>query len=191
VRFLLKYTVVFFPKFFIPTDGEYIGKMADIVIRKRHSIRKDEIAGVMEELKAQIGDGAELFRSERMEKVETDSPFTLYLLDRQPLLMRYHTWVFPTLKGALMRPFPQRRVTIDQGAIPFLVNGADVMRPGIRFISDDVKADSPVLIVEELHAKPIAIAVARFNAEQMRSETKGKMCKTIHFVGDLLWRLEV
>jgi PUA-domain protein len=165
--------------------------MADIIIRKRHSIRKDEIAGVMEELRTQIGEGAELFRSERMEKVETNSPFTLYLIHRQPLLMRYQTWVFPTLKGALEHPFPQKRVTVDQGAIPFLVNGADVMRPGIRSVSDDVKAGAPVLIMEEVHQKPIAVAVARFDAEQMRSETNGKMCKTIHFVGDLLWRLEV
>jgi PUA domain protein len=105
--------------------------------------------------------------------------------------MRYQTWVFPTLKGALEHSFPQKRVTVDQGAIPFLVNGADVMRPGIRSVSDDVKAGAPVLIMEEVHQKPIAVAVARFDAEQMRSETKGKMCKTIHFVGDLLWRLEV
>ncbi|MDD1678075.1 MAG: RNA-binding protein [Methanomicrobiales archaeon] len=165
--------------------------MADIVIRKRHSIRKDEVAEVMEKLRSQIGEGAELFRTDRMEKVETDSPFTLYLVNRQPLLMRYQTWVFPTLKGALERPFPQRRVTIDQGAIPFLVNGADVMRPGIRSVTDDIKSDTPVLIAEELHGKPIAVAVSLYDAEQIRLETKGKMCKTIHFVGDLLWRLEV
>ncbi len=165
--------------------------MAEIVIRKRHSIRKDEIAGIMEELRVQIGEAADLFRSDRMEKVETDSPFTLYLVNREPLLMRYGNWVFPTLRGALARPFPQRRITVDQGAIPFLVNGADVMRPGIRALTDDIQADAPVLIVEEVHNKPIAVAIARFDARQMRSETKGKMCKTVHFVGDLLWRLEV
>jgi PUA-domain protein len=176
---------------FYPCGRREYPKMADIVIRKRHTIRKDEIAGIMKELQAQINESAQLFRAERMEKVETDSPFTLFLVDRLPLLMRYDAWVFPTLKGALEHPFPQRRVMVDQGAIPFLVNGADVMRPGIRSLSDDVKADAPVLIVEEVHQKPIAIAVARFNAEQIRSETKGKMCKTIHFVGDPLWRLEV
>jgi PUA-domain protein len=175
----------------MPVNGEYIGKMADIVIKKRHSIRKDEIASIMEELEAQIGTGADLFRVDRMERVETDSPFTLYLVNRQPLLMRYQTWVFPTLRGALERPFPQRRVMVDQGAIPFLVNGADVMRPGIRSLTDDVKASAPVLVAEEIHRKPIAVAVALYDAERIRNETKGKMCKTIHFVGDLLWRLEV
>jgi PUA domain protein len=174
-----------------PCGRRVYRKMADILIRKRHSIRKDEIAGVMEELRAQIGEGAELFRSDRMEKVETDSPFILYLIHRQPMLMRYQTWVFPTLKGALEHPFHQRRVTVDQGAIPFLVNGADVMRPGIRSITDDVKAGAPVLVMEEVHQKPIAVAVARYDAKQILLETKGKMCKTVHFVGDLLWRLEV
>jgi PUA domain protein len=166
--------------------------MAEIVIKKRHSIRKDEMAQILGELKKQIGEGMELFRAERMEKVETDSPFTLYLVNRQPLLMRYRgDWVFPTLKGALAFSFPQRRVLVDQGAIPFLVNGADVMRPGIRAVTDDVKANAPVVITEEAHRKPIAIGLALLDAEAIRKESKGKMCKTIHFVGDQLWRLEV
>ncbi|MDD1675344.1 MAG: RNA-binding protein [Methanomicrobiales archaeon] len=165
--------------------------MADIIIKKRHSIRKDEMAEVLAELRKQIGDGAELFRAEGMEKVETDSPFTLYLVNRQPLLMRYQNWIFPTLKGALARPFPQRRITVDQGAIPFLVNGADVMRPGIKAVTDDVRVNAPVVIVEEIHGKPIGVGISLYDATEIRREIKGKMCKTIHFVGDLLWRLEV
>ncbi|MDD1673740.1 MAG: RNA-binding protein [Methanomicrobiales archaeon] len=165
--------------------------MADIIIKKRHSIRKDEMAQILKELERQIGEGGSLFLADRVEKVETDSPFTLYLLDRQPLLMKYRDWVFPTLKGALAIPFPQRQIIVDQGAIRFLMNGADVMRPGIRSVTDDVRADAPALIVEEVHKKPIAVGIALHDADEIRRQSKGKMCKTIHYVGDPLWRMEI
>lgn len=165
--------------------------MGTISIKKRHSIRKDEIAEIMANLRQNIGPAQERFYSDRIEKVDTDSPFTLFLIDKQPLLMKYETWVFPTIRGAIARPFSQRRITIDTGAIPFVVNGADVMRPGVTSISDDVRAKAPVIIVEDGHKKPIAVAVALFDGQEMERQVKGKMCKTIHYVGDFLWKLEV
>ena len=165
--------------------------MGDIVIKKRHTIRKDEAHSVMAALEHQIRSSVVLFRAERVERVETDSPFTLYLINRQPVIMKYEDWVFPTLKGALLHPFPERRITVDQGAIPFVINGADVMRPGITGVTQDVTAQEPVLVVDEIHNKPIAVGVALLGGSEILQATKGKMVKTIHYVGDQLWRLEV
>lgn len=165
--------------------------MRAITVKKRHSIRKDEVVTLMAELQREIGPASDLFRSDRIEKVETDSSFTLYLINRQPVLMKYTTWIFPTLRGALLHPFSQRRITVDKGAIPFVVNGADIMRPGITSVTDDVRADAPLLVVEEGYGKPIAVGIALFNAPELLSQPKGKMVRTIHFVGDLLWKMEL
>lgn len=165
--------------------------MGTITIKKRHSIRKDEAATLMADLQREIGPASDLFRSDRIEKVETDSPFTLFLINRQPVLMKYETWTFPTLRGALLHLFSQRRITVDKGAIPFVINGADIMRPGITLVTDDVKAGSPVLIVEEGHGKPIAVGVALYNGPELLKQQKGKMIRTIHYVGDLLWKMEM
>ena len=100
-------------------------------------------------------------------------------------------WVFPTLRGAVQCPFPERMITVDAGAIPYVVNGADVMRPGIVAVSDDVIAGSPVQIVDERHKKPLAIGVALLDAPAIRASAQGKMCKNFHHVGDELWNLEL
>ena len=55
-------------------------------------------------------------------------------------------------------------MTVDTGAIPYVVNGADIMRPGIVAVTDDVKANAPVQIVDERHGKPLAIGIALFDA---------------------------
>jgi PUA-domain protein len=163
--------------------------MAALIIRKRHTIRKDQAAALQARLREQIGEGAALFASERMEIAETDAPFQMYVVDRKLMLFETEAWVFPTLRGAIERPFPQRRIVVDMGAVPFLVKGADVMRPGIVSVTDDVKAGCPALIVDERHGKPLAIAIAHFDAQGIREQEKGKMAKTVHYVGDPVWNL--
>ena len=79
---------------------------------------------------------------------------------------------------------------VESGAVPYVVNGADVMRPGIVSVSDDIKAGSPAQVVEERHGKPIAICIPLYDAAELRSKTTGKMCRNIHHVGDEIWALE-
>lgn len=164
--------------------------MAKIVAKKRHPIRKNQVAELYSRLKEQIGESETRFEHERVELVETTGPFQLFLINKKPLLMEFNEIVFPTLRGVLEYPFPERRVVVDQGAVPFVVNGADVMRPGIVSVTDDIVSGKPVQIVEERHGKPIAIGIALHDAAQIRESTAGKMCRTIHRVGDELWNLE-
>ena len=79
----------------------------------------------------------------------------------------------------------------DAGAIPYVVNGADIMRPGIVSCTDDVKAGSPVQIVDERHGKPLAIGIALMDAPDLRASTAGKMVKKFHHVGDEIWTMEI
>lgn len=165
--------------------------MAPITIRKRHTVRKSETAAIVRRLEEELGDEARLFAGSRTEVAETGGALRLYLVDREPLIFERAGVLFPTLRGAIARPFRARRITVDMGAVPYVVNGADIMRPGIVAITDDVRAERPSLVVEERHGKPLAVCIARFDADAMRAETGGKVCKTIHHVGDELWELEV
>jgi PUA domain protein len=165
--------------------------MAALTVKKRHTIRKDELTALYALLAREIGPSAEKFRSDRVETAEIDAPFLLFLVDRKPLLMKRGDWVFPTVRGAIERPFPERNIVVDMGAVPFLAKGADVMRPGIVSVTDDVRKGSPALVVDERHRKPLAVVVANLDGPAIRAEAKGKMAKTVHHVGDALWALEL
>ena len=114
--------------------------MKKIIVKKRHSIRKSQGQDLLARLTEQIGASAKLFPADMIEVLETNADVSLFMVNKKPLLMDTGDWVFPTLKGAVQIPFPERRVTVDAGAIPYVVNGADVMRPGIVAVTDDVKA---------------------------------------------------
>ena len=165
--------------------------MPKITVKKRHVIRKTQIAGLLDRLRAEIGVSAELFQSDRIERVETDAPVEIYLVDRKPLLMASGDWAFPTLRGLIEHPISERRVTVDAGAVRFVANGADIMRPGVVSISPDIREGRPVQVVEERYGKPLAIGVALFDAADMERQEKGKVVKSLHFVGDDLWNLEI
>jgi PUA domain protein len=164
--------------------------MAKITGRKRHSIRKSQASALFAGLHEQIGESADLFLNDRVELLETNAGFALYLIDKKPQLMESEDWVFPTLKGLLEHPFPERRVVVDSGAVAFVYNGADIMRPGIVSVSDDVRQGQPVQVVEERYGKPLALGIALYDAGEMRQRKSGKMVKTIHFIGDELWNIE-
>lgn len=75
-------------------------------------------------------------------------------------------------------------VYVDKGAIPFVIKGADLMRPGIHKIDEDIKKEDIILIKDENHNKTIAIGVSLFSSEEMEKQEKGKSVKIIHYVGD-------
>ena len=165
--------------------------MGKILAKKRHSIRKSHRESLFKKLTAQIGESADLFLGERIEMVETDSPFTIYLIDKQPLLMEMDDWVFPTLRGAVARPFQNRQIVVDSGAVAFMAKGADVMRPGILSVSDDIKSGNPAVIIEERYRKPLAVVLALYDSEEIRNLERGKMGKNIHYIGDDIWNIEL
>jgi PUA-domain protein len=80
-------------------------------------------------------------------------------------------------------------ITVDKGAIKFVVNGADIMRPGITKIDDGFEKDDFLVIIDENHNKPLAIGIALLNSEDMKTANSGKVITNIHYVGDEIWKL--
>ena len=165
--------------------------MSKIQPKKRHTLRKSQVSVIYSRLQSEIGEAESRFYCDQLEIVETSSLASVfYMVDKKPLLMDLDGVIFPTLRGLLEQPFLQRRIVVDSGAVSYVVNGADVMRPGIVSVSDDIKAGSPAQVVEERHGKPIAICIPLFDAGELREKTTGKMCRNIHHVGDEIWALE-
>ncbi|UUX91430.1 RNA-binding protein [Methanoplanus endosymbiosus] len=164
--------------------------MAKIGVKKRYSLRKSKVSDIFKKLEEQIGESSAIFKKDRIEVVETTADFELYLTDRNPWLMELNGWVFPTLRGIVKNSFPERKVVVDSGAVPYMVNGADLMRPGVISVSHDIKKGMPFVIYEVTHGKPLAIAEALMDAAEMEAADKGKVGKNVHYVGDDLWNLE-
>ncbi len=85
---------------------------------------------------------------------------------------------------SLLEKFP--KVVVDSGAIKFVCNGANVMRPGIREYTE-FKKDDLVCVVEETHNKFLAVGKSMVSSEEMQSITKGEVVKNLHYISDKYW----
>lgn len=79
--------------------------------------------------------------------------------------------------------------TVDEGAVRFLLNGADVMRPGIRTMDEWGDSGRTVIVREEKKGRAIAVGVATAASSDARVMAKGICLKNVHHVGDRYWNL--
>ena len=86
----------------------------------------------------------------------------------------------------VLEKFPN--VMVDMGAVKFMCNGANVMRPGIKkytkFSKDDV-----VCIVEESKHKFLAVGKALTDSLELENISKGEVVKNLHYVSDKYWEI--
>lgn len=101
-------------------------------------------------------------------------------------LFEYEGKIVPTLKILLQKPDILPQITVDMGAVRYIVNGADIMRPGITNIPETIKKEDIVVVIDQNNKKPLVVGVALFDATEMK---EGKVIKNIHRIGDDIWNL--
>ncbi|MDE1862452.1 MAG: RNA-binding protein [Thaumarchaeota archaeon] len=85
---------------------------------------------------------------------------------------------------SILEKFP--RVIVDAGAIKFVCNGANIMRPGIKSFTD-FQRDQIVCVVEETHNKFLAVGRSLVSSEEMKTITKGEVVRNMHYISDRYW----
>jgi len=121
-----------------------------------------------------------------IELAKTDNE-EIFLINGEPIFAKSNNKLFPTLaSGKLLSNLP--KATVNIGAIPHICNGADIMAPGIVHFEGTFNKENIVVISDERHQKPIAIAIALYDSREAEKLEHGKTLKNIHYVGDKVWQ---
>ena len=157
-------------------------------VKSRHHLRSDEIADLEAALADQLGIDLNGDSYERVEFADVDRE--VVLVDGDPLVASFDGDLFVTVRGANAHPPEGHVVTVDSGAISFVSDGANVMRPGITEATDDIAPGDLVVIVEEAHGKALAVGRAETDGPDMVGDS-GRVVKSLHHVGDELYEFHV
>lgn len=150
-------------------------------ISARHHLRADAVRELRSSLDEQFGATID---GETFEAVSfTDSEHEIVLVDGEPAVLRLGDADVLTVHGANAYEPDRRIVVVDAGAVSFVSNGADVMRPGIVDADEEIASEDYVLIAEETHGKVLAVGRARTDGDDMLGE-QGKVVDSVHHVGD-------
>jgi PUA domain protein len=153
-------------------------------VKSRHHLRSDAVseiqAALSERLGVDPGDGS-------YERVEFEDDATeLVLVDGAPLVFYVDDEPFLTVRGANEYGPDRRVVTVDAGAISFVSDGADVMRPGVTDADPDIAESDLVVVSEETHGKFLAVGRALTGGGDMTG-SEGRVVESLHHVGDDLY----
>jgi PUA domain protein len=154
-------------------------------IKSRHHLKGSDARKVIANIEPFLEDPSDL-RKASLEMAVSDEGVDLIFVDGQPLMMIVEGEPFFTVLGAIELKPVKRLVVVDAGAVRFVVNGADIMKPGIVSADPEIAAGDLVVIVEERYKKPLAIGRALMPGLEMKGE--GKAVKSLHHVGDLIWK---
>ena len=124
-----------------------------------------------------------------IEIAKSKQGFELILADGKPIAVISGGSLLPTLNLALEKKgvldIPQ--IVVDKGAVPHIINGADVMVPGIVRVKGDVELNSIVVIVDEDKCIPLAVGKALMSSGEIASSKKGRAIKNMHHYNDKIW----
>ncbi|SEO51953.1 RNA-binding protein, containing PUA domain [Halogranum amylolyticum] len=157
-------------------------------VKSRHHLRSDDVAEIEDTMAESLGVDLD---GDSYELVElADSEFDVVLVDGEPLVLYVDDEPFLTVRGANQHSPSKGVVTVDAGAISFVSNGADVMRPGIVEADADIDEDDLIVIQEETHGKVLAVGRALVAGDDMVGDS-GKVVESVHHVGDELYEFSV
>ena len=87
---------------------------------------------------------------------------------------------------SLLEKFPH--VLVDMGAVKFMCNGANVMRPGIRSHSE-FDREQVVCVIEESQHKFLAVGKSLVPSSELETMEKGEVIKNMHYISDKYWEI--
>lgn len=151
---------------------------------KRKTLSKKEIKELNEKLQKY---NFQFDKKENVEVVEEDK-YTIIKSDNAVMFFYLNNEIIPSLKSVLKEKIDLKKITVDMGAVKFVVNGADIMRPGIVGIENGIENGEIIEIIDINNKKPLAVGRALFNSEDIKNQEKGKVVLNLHYIGDRIWQ---
>ena len=163
-------------------------------IRQRHFIKSSEIKDLKSEILKQYNQSflESVFPAKsKVELILTEQGDTLYAVNNELKLWKSKEHGFiPVLTQLINNKIELKKVVVDKGAIKFITNSADVMRPGITKIDPSIKRGDIIEIVDETHDRSLAVGKAMYGADEMERKDSGKVIKNLHTIQDSVWDFE-
>jgi len=129
-------------------------------------------------------------------EIKTKARISLFAVEKEIICFQVKgsEIVYPTLK--LLHKFPDilPRMTVDAGAIRFVLKGAHIMCPGLTSPGAtmvDVEKGTPVAIYAEGKEHALAIGLTTLSTSEIREKNAGVGITMVHYLKDGLWCMDL
>lgn len=150
---------------------------------KLRTLSKREANSLVEEIRRRLK--IQIKKPKIVKILEIDDNHEIIAIDENRFVKVNHTYAPFLAEQSFMEKFPF--LVVDKGAIPYVCNGANVMRPGIVEFPIEFKEDDIVMVKEQTYGKYIAVGKAIYDKRKAEMMSKGPILRNLHYVGDKIW----
>ena len=154
---------------------------------KKWVLSRRDSAETVQKIESLFGKALNLPKSVQAECAEPEEGVVFVNLDSLTFVKADDRFIPFLGSPKVLELFPS--AVVDEGAIRFLLNGADIMRPGTRKFDDWGSSGAIVVVKEEKKGRAIAIGLSTVSGSEASAMTKGSCLKNLHHVGDRYWTL--
>ena len=152
---------------------------------KIYTLSKTESEAIIDKIRNTWPPSASLGKTKVIKVVEIDEKHQL-LIAESFRAVKLGEDILPYVEDEhLLKGFPS--VTVDVGAIRYVCNGADVMRPGIVRTNGAFEKNQVVAVNEEKSDRFIAVGYGLVSHKDIKTMPRGPVIKTIHYIRDKFW----
>ncbi|KAF8520210.1 hypothetical protein BU17DRAFT_75754 [Hysterangium stoloniferum] len=165
----------------------------------KSSVQRSIRTGLLTQLKLDAETLEQIWpKKEPLVHVKCRDHISVYTLHGEPLFFQHFDGpYFPTLRLLHKYPFLLPSVTIDRGAIRFLLSGAHMMCPGFTSAGgqlppaeEALPENTAVSILAEGKEHAVGIGITKLSTEDIKAINKGVGVETTCYLGDDLWNIE-
>ena len=155
---------------------------------KRKVLSKKEIKELIKKLPSML---ESLINKKDIVEVIKIKKDNIFLVNHKPYFIETNNRIIPHLQLILDKKILIKEVIVDQGAIKPILNGADVMAPGIVFFNQEIEKDDLVCVCDRSKRLPLCVGYSLLSAEEFLQlkEKKGRVIKNVHHLKDIWWNL--
>lgn len=166
--------------------------MPDLKIHQRHMLKSKDVKVLRKKMLEQIpieNVNNLLSKSAKLEWIKLSNREELIAIDGVLCFWVRKDRYIPLMTLLLEDiEYKIKSVSVDKGAIIFVTNGANVMRPGITKIDSDIRKGDIIKIQDSIHNRVLAIGRALFDAQEMELKKTGNVIENIHTLNDKIWK---
>lgn len=156
-------------------------------IRKRHLLRSKDLKLLRETLlSVSFYNDLLVPKGAKVELIQLKD-MDLYAINNRIKFIKSKETIFPALQALLEERVKLPHVVVDMGAVPYVARGAAIMAPGIVTADDGIRSGDMVVIVDEIHKRPLAIGIALMSTMEIKTAKRGRAIDNLHHVGDNIW----
>lgn len=150
----------------------------------KHFISKKELKALKDRIGV-LGMGTEILKNVEVQEMKDER---CYFVEKKPFIYEKGEELIIPMLFMLNEVKPESRcVDVDDGAVPHVMNGANVFAQGITGMDMEIKAEDMVFIRNK-DGIFLAVGIASRDAPDVMENKKGEAVRLIHYPDDRIFK---